>query len=358
MNEIFGDRYSGCTAADPTRAAPGEDGYVSARTTSGPAGDEVTSPADPLGEHGRTPLVSVVLATFNRAYVLEETLRMVFAQTLDDFELIVCDDGSTDRTPVVMAEWAARDPRIRYVRQPHNLGGWPPNVRRGIALAKAEFVAVLYDGDVYDRNLLERWVTALRACPGAAFVFNAYNKLGPDGRIERTYRVPLDSCVPGRVLLERLYFRRWHFTSPVWGTVMFRKSKYLAAGGHDTRFWFHADTDLYLRLAETNSVAYVPEPLVGLASRETVPKLFRPPPKRLVRQVFLEARMRHYRGRPLRLLAEMSRHWTFTALDVTVGSVCSAVSGWQRPTLASRLRRRLIRRRNPAYMVPAGEPAE
>ncbi len=55
---------------------------------------------------------------------------------------------------------------------------------------------------------------------------------------------------------------------------MFRKSKYLAAGGHDTRFWFHADTDLYLRLAETNCVAYVPEPLVGLASRETVPSSF------------------------------------------------------------------------------------
>jgi hypothetical protein len=120
---------------------------------------------------------------------------------------------------------------------------------------------------------------------------------------------------------------------------MLRKSKYLTAGGHDTRFSFVADVDLYLRLAETNCVAYVPEPLVGLASREKVPKVFRPAPKRLVRQAFLEARVRHYRGRPLRLLAEMFRHWTFAAIDVSVGSVCSALSGWQRPTLASRLRR-------------------
>jgi glycosyltransferase involved in cell wall biosynthesis len=287
----------------------------------------------------------VVLVTFNRVNVLEDTLRMVLAQTLGDFELIVCDDGSTDGTPGVMAEWATRDPRIQYVRQPRNLGGWVPNVLRGIALAKAEFVAVLYDGDVYDPRLLERWVAALHACAGAAFVFNAYNRLGADGRIEKTYREHLGPCVPGRVLLEQLYFRRWHFTSPVWGTVMFRKSKYLDAGGHDISFSFHADIDLYMRLAETSCVAYVPEALIGLASRETVPKLFRPPPKRLARRVFREARMRHYRDRPLRLRAEMLRHWTFNAVDVAVSPILSAVSGWQRPTWASRLRRRLIRRR-------------
>ncbi len=313
----------------------------------------MTPPAAPLSEDGDdTPLVSVVLVTYNRGRVLEDTLRIVLAQTLDDFELIVCDDGSTDRTPVLMAEWAARDPRIRYLRQPSNLGGWPPNVSRGIALAKAEFVAVLYDGDVYDPRLLERWVDGLRACPEAAFVFNAYHRLGADGRIEKTYRAHLDSCVPGRVLL-RLYFRRWHFTSPVWGTVMLRKSKYLAVGGLDIRYWFFADADLYLRLAEANCVAYVPEPLIGLASRETVPKLFRPPPKRLARRIFREARARHYRGRPLRLLAEMLRHWTFVAVDVAVGPMLTAVSGWQRPSLASRLRRRLIRQRNPVYMAQA-----
>lgn len=304
----------------------------------------MTPPAASLGEPGeRIPLVSVVLATFNRAYLLEDTLRMVLGQTLDDFELIVCDDGSTDGTPVVMAEWAARDPRIVYVRQPRNLG-LAENVRRGIALTKAELVAVLYDGDVYDPSLLERWVTALRTCPEAAFAFNAYNRLGVDGSIRATYREHLDSCTPGRVLLERLYFRRWHFSSPVWGTVMLRKSKYVAAGGLDTRFSFIADVDLYLRLAETNCVAYIPEPLIGLASRETVPKLFRPAPKRLVRQAFREARIRHYRDRPLRLRVEMLRHWTFAAIDVGVGPMLTALSGWQGPGLADRVRRRISQR--------------
>ncbi len=82
----------------------------------------MTPPAAPRGEHGDgTPLVSMVLVTFNRVNVLEDTLRSLLAETLDDFELIVCDDASTDGTPVVMAERAARDPRILYVRQPRNL---------------------------------------------------------------------------------------------------------------------------------------------------------------------------------------------------------------------------------------------
>lgn len=325
----------------------------------------MTLPADQPGVHGeRTPLISVVLATYNRVHVLADTLRMVLAQTLDDFELIVCDDASTDGTPAVIAEWAARDPRIRHVRQPRNLG-LAGNVSRGIAMAEAELVAVLYDGDVYDSRLLERWAAALRACPEAAFVFNAYNRLGPDGRIDKTYGVRLDSCVPGRVVLERLYFRRWHFTSPVWGTVMLRKSKYVAVGGLNPRFSPIADVDLYLRLAEASHVAYIPDPLVGMASRETVPKLFRPASRRIVRQVLREARIRHYQGRPFRLRAEMLRYRAFAAVDVVVGPVLAAVSGWQRPTPAYRLRRRLTRWRSASYMTgaaagrvsPAGGPA-
>ena len=291
--------------------------------------------------------MSVVLATFNRAYILGETLRMVLGQTLNDFELIVCDDGSTDETPAVMAEWAARDPRIVYVRQPRNLG-LAGNVRHGISLAKAELVAVLYDGDVYDPRLLERWAEALRASPEAAFVFNAYNRLDADGRVKVTYRENLDSCVPGRVLLERFYFRRWNFASPVWGTVMFRKSKYDAAGGHDTRFSFIADVDLYMRLAETNCVAYIPEALVGLASREAVPKLFSPP-RRLLPRAFREARERHYRGRPLRLFTEMLRHRIFAAMYITSHPLVSIVSDWEGPSLIDRVvdRARQLTRRRP-----------
>ena len=177
----------------------------------------MTSAATALGRNGEgIPLVSPVLITFNRVNVLEDTLRSVLTKTLSEFELIVFDDASTDGIPVVMPEWAARDPRILYVRQPRNLKT-AGNLRHGIALVKAEMVAVLHDSDVHDPRL-ERWVAALQGCLRAAFVFNADNQLDANGRTERTYREPLDSCVPGRLLLKRFYFRRWHFDSPSEGS--------------------------------------------------------------------------------------------------------------------------------------------
>ena len=131
------------------------------------------------------PQVSVVVPTYNRARDLIRCLDSLVKQTYQEFEVLVCDDGSTDATPEVMAGWAEREPRIRYVRQPRNLG-LAGNVRSGIALAKAELVAVLYDGDVYDPRLLEQWVAALCTYPEAAFVFNAYNQLDAQGRIKAT----------------------------------------------------------------------------------------------------------------------------------------------------------------------------
>jgi glycosyltransferase involved in cell wall biosynthesis len=124
----------------------------------------VTSATTALGKHGEgIPLVSTVLITFNRVNVLEHTLRSVLIQTLNEFELIVCNDASTDGIPVVMTEWAARDPRILCVRQPRNLKT-ARSLCYGIALAKAEMVAVLHNSDFRDPRLLEQCVAALQGC--------------------------------------------------------------------------------------------------------------------------------------------------------------------------------------------------
>ncbi len=111
-------RWAGSPCLEGRCRSSGRRGPSSPR----PAEDEVTSAATALGRNGEgIPLVSPVLITFNRVNVLEDTLRSVLTKTLSEFELIVFDDASTDGIPVVMPEWAARDPRILYVRQPRNL---------------------------------------------------------------------------------------------------------------------------------------------------------------------------------------------------------------------------------------------
>jgi glycosyltransferase involved in cell wall biosynthesis len=263
------------------------------------------------------PTVSVVLTTFRRAHVLADTVHAILAQTFGDFELIIADDCSPDMTEQVARELAAEDPRIRYLRQPVNTG-MPGNLNSGINLAHGGYVANLHDGDAYSPMLLRSWVDAMNRCPRAAFVFNAYQQSDERGDVIRTYQEELPPCFPGSWLIERLFFARWHFDSPVWGTVMARREAYVEAGLFDPRFGFVSDVDMWLRLSERYWAAYVADPLITLANRNTLPRDWsasRRYEKRLVRRMFWEARTRHYRGQPARAMAEAMKHGGFTIAD-------------------------------------------
>jgi glycosyltransferase involved in cell wall biosynthesis len=264
--------------------------------------------------------ISVILVTYGRAELLPNTIESILCQTQRDFELVISDDCSPDATEAVCQEYALHDERVRYRRNATRLG-MPGNLNAALREVTGEMIANLHDGDLYDRHLLERWHYALSDCPDVAFVFNSYRHLAPDGSAEGISREGLPKYFPGRVLLEDIYFRRWRFDSPVWGTVMARRSAYEAVGYFDERFGYYADVDMWMRLAEEFSVAYVDEPLITLPSRDAVPQLFSLAPgeqARILRQMFWEARMRHYRERPFRRTVEAGRHAAFTIGAVTV----------------------------------------
>jgi len=263
----------------------------------------------------RTPKVSVVLTTYKRAHLIRETIDSILRQTQQDFELVISDDCSPDETEAVCRAYERSDARVRYRRGEKNIG-MPGNLNAGILATCGEYVANLHDGDVYEPTLLERWAAALDAYPQAAFVFNAYRALDSAGHTVRVWEEPLGPCAPGRQLLEEIYFRRWRFNSPVWGTVMARRSAYLRAGLFDQRFGFISDVDMWMRLAEESDVAYISEPLIGLPSRETVPRLWgggERPVQKQAERMFREARIRHYRNKPVRLILELTRHAAFVA---------------------------------------------
>ena len=90
------------------------------------------------------PKISVCIPTYNRAHFLSEAIASVQAQTISDWELVVCDDGSTDGTPEVMAAYA--DPRIHYVRHAVNIGK-SNNMRSGFAAATGQYFVKFDDDD-------------------------------------------------------------------------------------------------------------------------------------------------------------------------------------------------------------------
>lgn len=210
-------------------------------------------------------MVSVCLTAYNRAAVIGRTIESILAQDYEDFELVITDDASTDSTEDVCRSYARQDVRIRYFRNSTRLE-MPGNLNAGIRRCRGVFVANLHDGDSFHPSLLRLWRAALERHSGAAFVFNAYESIDSNGT-RRVWRAvpPFPELLPTG-FLTRLMVQR--FDSPVWGTVMARRSCYDASGLFNPRYSYYADVEMWMRLNLHYPVAYVDRPLITLTAHE------------------------------------------------------------------------------------------
>ncbi len=115
------------------------------------------------------PRVSIGLPVYNGEEFLAEALESVLAQTFTQFEVVICDNASTDGTAGICSEFGRRDPRIRYLRNDKNLGA-APNYNRTFELATGEYFKWLAHDDFIAPTFLERCVEALDNNPEAVLV--------------------------------------------------------------------------------------------------------------------------------------------------------------------------------------------
>ena len=111
------------------------------------------------------PLVSVVIPTYNMEEHIAETLNSVIAQTLQNWEAIVVDDASTDKTAEIVQDLCVQDPRIRYIRSAENSNLPAVGRNRGIKEAKGSYVAFLDHDDLWEPKKLERQISAMNSDP-------------------------------------------------------------------------------------------------------------------------------------------------------------------------------------------------
>jgi glycosyltransferase involved in cell wall biosynthesis len=136
----------------------------------------VKSSSAPTPQHdGKTPLLSIALPVYNGERYLAESLDALLAQTFTDFALIISDNASTDGTAEICQRYAAADPRIRYVRQPVNIGA-APNHNVTLDLARAPYFKWASDDDLYEPTLIARCLEVLQAEPDVvlAHAFEAF----------------------------------------------------------------------------------------------------------------------------------------------------------------------------------------
>lgn len=136
-----------------------------------------------------TPTISIGMPVLNGAAHLEQAIRSLRQQSFTDFELIISDNGSTDGTADIIARHAAEDPRLRPVRQSHNIGGLA-NFRYVLEAARGTyFMWAAYD-DWHDPNYLECLQAALAADPDKQMAIPTVVRVIPDGSHAEITQIP------------------------------------------------------------------------------------------------------------------------------------------------------------------------
>ena len=215
----------------------------------------------------RNPETSIVTPTYNRAALLPGLLANVRAQTCQDFELIVVDDGSTDDTERVMAEYTAAEPqRIRYIRQKNRGSGAARNA--GIREARGKYVAFLDSDDAWDPRYLERAVGALTS-GRYHWAVTACERIDIDAEGNERSRsvIGCDIQREGSFFERELSVYEGLLTGNVIGEtsrVVVTKQALHVVGGFREDLKLSQDYELWLRLARENYfLATIDEPLVA-----------------------------------------------------------------------------------------------
>jgi glycosyltransferase involved in cell wall biosynthesis len=207
--------------------------------------------------------VSIALTTYNRGNVLKKTIDSILDQSFPDFELIISDDNSSDDTEAICREYEKKDKRVKYFRNQTNLK-MPGNLNAAISRCSGEFIANLHDGDIYRKDLIEKWKSALDKYPEAAFVFNDYLVKDDDGKITIAKPPFENELCQYEIALH--YFNT--VSCCVWGTVMVRASAYKKYGLFNPEFGFISDVEMWMRLTRYYKAVYFNEPLITLTPRE------------------------------------------------------------------------------------------
>jgi teichuronic acid biosynthesis glycosyltransferase TuaG len=175
-------------------------------------------------------MITIIIPTYNSEHTLEETISSAMAQSWQDIEILVLDDGSTDNSRQVAQELATLDSRIRLLPNEKNLGVEATR-NRGIDLARGEWIALLDADDVWQPDKLEKQMARLRQTDGD-LCYTGYSFIDRDSRaIRQPYEIP-----------EAITWRRFLAENVIGcSTALFRKPETIrfrkGYGHEDYVFW-------------------------------------------------------------------------------------------------------------------------
>ena len=209
------------------------------------------------------PVISVIMATYNREGFLNRSIDSILEQSFTDFEFIIVNDGSSDNTAEVLGDYEKRDGRIRVITQKNQ--GPATSWNNGANAARGEYLAFMDDDDASGVYRLEVQLDALRSHPDCEACVTIMDNIGENsssgekpGAPEEIKAVLNTSPVYEHLNLDVLDSR----------TLITRRS-FLAAGGFRTQSTIIEDLDFTLRYSRKHKWLWLPEcPLYFYDTRE------------------------------------------------------------------------------------------
>jgi len=196
------------------------------------------------------PIVSVIIATYNRAKTLGRAIDSVLEQSYKNLELIIVDDGSTDQTKNVVQQYL-KDTRVKYIYQ-ENRGSNVYSMNKGIVNAKGKYIAILDDDDIWlSKYKIEKQAEFLEKNEGYVLVGTGAIKAREDGKEIVRYLLPeKDEDIRKKILTSSMF---------VHVSVLFRKAAWEKVGGYDNKFGGAADWDLWMKLGTIGKLYNIQE---------------------------------------------------------------------------------------------------
>lgn len=199
------------------------------------------------------PVVSVVMSVYNGADDLHRAVSSILNQTFGDFEFIIVDDGSSDRTPEILREFANRDSRIRVVTQ-ENLGLTKALIH-GCELSVGKYIARQDADDISMPDRFQKQVDLLESNSDVVLASCFAEYRGPKNELLMVVTRETD---PEKATPQLLNEKQG---PPAHGSTMFRRDSYFHVGGYRSEFYYGQDADLWLRMCEHGLVGFVGEVL-------------------------------------------------------------------------------------------------
>jgi glycosyltransferase involved in cell wall biosynthesis len=199
------------------------------------------------------PKVSVIMSAYNSEKHLKEAVESILTQTAKDFEFIIVDDCSTDKTPAILNEFLQRDQRIKLIRNTENIG-LTRSLNKAIKGAKGKYIARMDADDIAMKQRLQKQVEFMEINPSVLLLGTSYDEVDEQGNIRGTKVFPVSDRCLRKVLIR--YNPFFH------ASAMIRSSALKKAGLYNEDISRAQDYELWFRLAKTGKIGNLSDRLM------------------------------------------------------------------------------------------------